>query len=265
MKNKTPNKIKKKSAKKKYKIRNWHDYNEMLVQRGNIFLWIEQDAQDNWNNAPRTGKPGAPRNYSDIAIQACLTLKSIFHLNLRSVEGCINSLFAAMDINLKSPDYSTLSIRSKTLKVNLYSGSNHLRKGQDLHIVIDSSGAKVYGEGEWKVRQHGWSKRRTWKKFHIAIDAAGKKFKSVEVTGNDAADCQELEPLIDGINEPIGKVSTDGAYDRHICYDALVKRGIDANIPPRKNARIWQHGNSSSPPLARDENLRRIRRTGIKR
>lgn len=252
----------KKRKKKPYKIRNWKEYNEALVQRGNIFLWISQDAKEHWYNQDTTGKRGRPELFSDTAIEAALTLGQVFRLPLRQTQGCLNSFLGIMNINLASPDYSTLSLRGGTLKVAIRA---YPARSEPLHIVIDSTGAKVFGEGEWKVRQHGWSKHRTWLKLHLAVDEETGTIHAGEVTGNDTADCEVLGNLLNQIVSPIGQASADGAYDKRICYDTLVKRNIKAAIPPQKNAKIWQHGNSRQQRLARDENLRRIREVGRKR
>src|SRR3989344_4185141 len=236
----------KKKGKKKDKVRNWREYNEMLVNRGSIFFWIEQAAQENWENKKKTGKRGRPEIYSDIAIETCLTLGTVFHLSLRATEGFANSLLQLMGLLLTSPDYSTLSLREAILPVNI-----HTEKERDvdetLHIVVDSSGAKVYGEGEWKVRQHGWSKHRTWRKFHLCIDEKTKRIKAASMTGNDTADSAMLETLLKQIPNPIDQVDADGAYDKRVCYKILDELGIVAGIPPQENAKIWQHGNSNSP------------------
>ena len=138
---------------------------------------------------------------------------------------------------------------------------------EPLHIVVDGTGAKVYGEGEWKVRQHGWSKHRTWKKLHIGVDEASGDILVGEVSGNDTTDGQMLEPLLDQLpaGTNIHQVSADGAYDKRTCYDALKKRQVRIiAIPPQHNAKIWQHANTRAQRLARDENLRRIRQVGRK-
>jgi len=251
-------------GKKKYKVRNWREYNEMLVNRGSIFFWIEQSAQENWNNPPKTGRRGRPQAYSDTAVQTCLTLRYVFHLTLRGAEGFANSLLNLMGFLLSAPDYSTLSLRAGTIPVDIHAEKT-ANRDEALHIVVDSSGAKVYGEGEWKVRQHGWSKRRTWRKFHLGINEKTGKIEAAEVTGNDTADCEVLDLLLRQIENPIDQVSADGAYDTRTCYEVLDELGIIAAIPPQKNAKIWRHGNTAGSPHARDENLRRIRGIGRKR
>jgi hypothetical protein len=234
-----------KSKKKKYQVRNWKEYNQALVDRGRITFWISEDAQDNWHTFENTGKRGAPCRYSDTAITTCLTVKILFHLTLRGTEGFINSLFEIMNIQLVSPDYSTLSLRQTDLSVDIRTTADYNNSNEPVHIVVDSSGAKVYGEGEWKVRQHGWSKHRTWKKFHLGIDEKTKKIKAAEITGNDTSDGEMLETLLEQIDTPISQLDADGAYDTRNCYDVLRERGIThVAIPPKKNAKIWQHGNT---------------------
>jgi hypothetical protein len=188
-------KDKKQGIKKKYKIRNWHEYNEMLVNRGRLMVWIDQEAQDKWQSVDSTGKRGAPQQYSDTAIETCLILKALYRLSLRATEGLVNSVLELMKLNLSSPDYSTISIRGGEIKVDIRTKTDIQNTDETLHIVVDSSGAKVYGEGEWKVRMHGWCKRRTWRKFHLAIDEKSKRIKAADMTGNETADSAMLETL----------------------------------------------------------------------
>lgn len=209
-------------------------------------------------------KRGKPRIYSNVAIETALTLQQVLHMNLRQTEGFVTLLLEKMGSMQKSPDYSTLSLRARTLQISL--SARPVRK-EPLHIVVDSTGVKVYGEGEWKVRMHGWSKHRTWKKLHIGVDEESGDILMGDVTGNDTADCEMVEPLLKQLpqEQHIHQFSADGAYDNRMCYQALTERGIDRiAIPPRHNAVIWQHGNTKVERLARDENLRRIRTVGRK-
>ena len=217
-----------------------------------------------WEEQQKTGKRGKPKQFSNTAIETSLTLSQVFHLPLRGTEGFLASILEKLDPTLKSPDHSTISIRGKTLSVQIR--VRPIRK-ESLHIMVDSTGAKVYGEGEWKVRMHGWSKRRTWKKLHIGVDEHTGDILLGEVTGNDTADCHMLAPLLDQLPDAttINQVSGDGGYDRRVCYEELRKRSVPhITIPPQHNARIWRHGNSSAPRYARDENLRQIRVVGRK-
>jgi len=249
------------SNKRPFRLRNWSEYTQALRKRASLTLWVDEAAVSGWIKQELSGKRGASDYYSDSAILCCLTLKQIYHLPLRQLQGFIESVFALMQVELPVPDYSTLSRRGERLAARLPV------KEQDapLALVVDSSGFKVYGEGEWKVRLHGKSKRRTWRKLHLAIDEASQEVVGCVVTTNDYADGEILTDLLEGIEPPIESVKADGAYDQRSCYTQLAKRGIKAIIPPRKGARIWQHGNCHSPALSRDQNLRAIRAHGRNR
>ena len=257
-------KKKKTGGKKKYKVRNWKEYNQALVNRGKILFWITEEAIRNWEEQRKTGKRGKPKQFSNVAIETSLTLSQVFHMPLRAAEGFLSDILEKLAPDLKTPDHSTISIRSKTLSIQI---RVRFIPREPLHIVVDSTGAKVYGEGEWKVRQHGWSKRRMWKKLHIGVDEHTGDILIGEVTGNDIADCHMLTPLLGQLPDTVnvGQVSGDGGYDRRTCYEELQKRDVSRiTIPPQHNAKIWQHGNTNAQRYARDENLRRIRQIGRK-
>jgi hypothetical protein len=244
--------------KRQYRIRNWHDYNTALVHRGRLTLWLNQETLHHWHNQEHTGKRGKPRTYSDQAITCALRLGAVYHLPLRATEGLLASLVALAGDKVPIPDYSTLSRRRKTLRLTL----SPLVASEPLHLVVDGTGLKVFGDGEWKVRQHGFSKRRTWRKVHLAVDQETGMICAATTTSNSISDGQMLPELLAQIQQVIGQVSADGGYDRRTCYTAIAQRGARAAIPPRRGAKIWQHGNSKAEPLSRDENVRRIRRVG---
>lgn len=246
-------------------MRNWKEYNQALVDRGNIQFWITEEAIQNWEEKNKTGKRGKPRIFSNTAIETAITLQQVFHLPLRQTEGFLKSIFTRIGARVKTPDFSTISLRSEHLPITIR--VRPIRR-EPLHIVVDSTGVKVYGEGEWKVRQHGWSKRRTWRKLHIGADAATGDILLGEVTGNDIADCEVFTPLLNQLSneQHLAQVSADGAYDKRICYETLAQRGIaNITIPPRHDAHVWRHGNTRGEALPRDRNLRRIRKIGRKR
>jgi IS5 family transposase len=246
-----------KQAKKAvYRIRNWREYNRALVKRGSLTVWVDQESLDAWNfQGP--AQWGGRYVYSDTAIQCLLTIRAAFHLPLRATQGMAQSVLALMGLDLDVPHYSTLSRRAADLSVDLSRKS----KGP-LHLVLDSTGLKVYGEGEWKVRKHGYSKRRTWRKLHLAIDAESHEIQAVAVTEAGVDDAEEVGHLLKPIDRGVASAAADGAYDKRKVYRVLEPRTARILIPPRKDARIWRHGNSSGPPLPRDENLRHIRRVG---
>ncbi len=247
--------------KTKYRIRNWSEYNAALRQRGSLTFWVSEDAIEQWLETEKTGQRGASKTYSDTAIEVMATLKAIYRWAGRQIEGFIESVFKLMNITLAVPDHSTLSRRMKTLEIDI--PVQPMDKAR--HVVIDSTGVKVYGEGEWKTRQHGVSKRRTWRKLHLALDEATGEILAVVASDNSTADCEVLSMLLKQIEGEIEQVSADGAYDTRTCHDAIRDRGAKAVIPPRKGAKIWVHGNTKGQRHQRDENLRQIRRRGRKR
>lgn len=253
---------KKKSNKKKYKIKNWQDYNESLKQRGSIEIWVNNDVLNKWDALP-SGRPGAQPVYSDTAIQIVLQIGKVFHQKLRQAEGLLENTFKLMGIELSVPDYSTVSRRSKNLNVLLAKKAG--KKGEKKIIVIDSTGLKVYGEGEWKVRQHGISKHRTWRKAHLGITPDGE-IRMALLTENDTADCEVIDDLLNQEKSDIGSLAGDGGYDKEKAYEACRRKKIkNILIPPQKNAKIKFHGNLKSEPYPRDENLRQIRKIGRKK
>lgn len=256
---------KKKGGKKKtYKVRNWKEYNEALVNRGRILFQITEEAIKQWEETEREKKRGHPKKFSDTAIETALTLGQILHLPLRSIEGLVSDILKKLGADCSTPDYSTLSIRGKTIPISI-----RVRDiKEDLHVVVDSTGIKVYGEGEWKVRKHGYSKHRTWLKLHIGADEKTGDIVVGEVTDNSVHDSAMLEPLLEQLPEEqnIDQCSADGAYDTRKCYETLKNHHIKkVTIPPQKNAKIWHHGNSKEERHTRDENLRSIRKVGRKK
>ena len=241
-----------------HRIRNWSEYNKGLKQRGSLTFWISPEVLAHWEVKEKTGKPGATPTYSNQAIVTMVSLKSVMGLPGRALCGFVESVFQLMGVKLSVPDHTTISRRLKRLEVTLPVQPTSGKR----HVVIDSTGIKVYGEGEWKTRQHGISKRRTWRKLHLAVDEATGEILSSVVTDNSCHDSEVLGELLDDIDEPISQVDADGAYDTAACYDYIEERDAVAGIPPQRNAKIWFHGNRKTPPHPRDENLRRIRLVG---
>lgn len=243
-----------------YRVKNWSEYDKALVQRGSITFWMSDDFEKTWMYAGEKQR-GSQFDYTDQAILVMLTVKEVFHLTNRGVEGFVRSLFQMLKVNLPVPDHSTLSKRGKDLTVKLPKKTN-----QSLNIVMDSTGLKVYGEGEWKVRMHGVSKRRTWRKLHVGANPEGGEIQAVLLTENNVSDDQAVEKLLGQIEQTIIDFAADGAYDKRKVYDSLNAHSPDVNIliPPRKNARIWKHANTKTERLKRDENLRAIRKDGRK-
>lgn len=244
--------------KTQYRIRNWSEYNAALVERGSLTVWLDEAAMDGWSNHQKSGKRGASQTYTDSAMLCVLTLQVVYHLPLRATEGLLISLFILLGLTLPVPDYSTLCRRRKRLSVPLSQTPLNSAQGhaQNLHLVVDSTGFKVYGEGEWKVRQHGWSKRRTWRKLHLGIDQDSGQVRAALVTTPYMSDKAMLPLLLNQVPEPVAQVSADGGYDYVDCYQALAERGVKATISPRCNARIHPR---SKRLQGRNANLERIR------
>jgi len=253
---------KQESAKKKtkYKVRNWAEYNQSLINRGSLTLWITPEVIASWKDQ-RPKQRGAQFEYSDLAIETLLTLKYLLKLPLRGVQGFAHSLFSLLEIELSIPNYTTLSRRGKKLAVTVSQTSKKVK-----HIVIDSTGLKVYGEGEWKVRKHGYSKRRTWRKLHLSIDPETQLIVMAKLTSNSVDDGQAGKEMLEEMETPPERVTGDGGYDKRKVYEVCQARSVkEVIIPPQSNAKIWQHGNRKAPPHPRDENLRYIRRHGRKK
>lgn len=217
-----------------------------------------------WRNSERTGVRGTPRTYTDMAILCMATLEGSLqlavarHRRLDALARQTDSLVKLMGVELAVPCYTTLCRRCQTLEVVL----PRLKKNEPLHLVVDSTGVKVYGEGEWKVRQHGYTCRRTWRKLHLVVDEATHEVVAAVISTNDFKDSQILPDLLAQVTDQITQVSADGASDSRNSYAAIGARAARAAIPPQKRARIWQHGNTQAMPHARDENLRAIRHKG---
>jgi IS5 family transposase len=250
--------VTKKKTKRTYRLRNWKEYNKALVRRGSLTLWVSEDVLSAWHNTARTGTRGKPADYTDTAILCMATIEELYHLPLRATEGLTRSVVTLLGVELRVPCYTTLCRRRRSLEVEL----PRRRKAEPLHLVVDSTGIKVYGEGEWKVRQHGWARRRTWRKLHIGVDEASGEIGAAVVTTNNFSDGQVLPDLLAQVEAELSQVTGDGGYDDRQCYEAISERGARAVIPPQKGARIWRHGNSKAERHARDENVRSIRRHG---
>lgn len=241
-----------------YKITNWAKYNAALVGRGSITFWFDDEVLASWRHANDVVRRGHPFVYSDRAIECLLTLRELFQLPYRQTEGLGQSLAALMQVSIDIPDYSSLAKRAGTLRIDL--AATPARGPID--VVVDSTGLKVFGEGEWKMRTHGKSKRRTWRKLHLAINPKTQEIEAEVLTENSGHDSQQVPELLAQTTPPIASFRGDGSYDRWSVYEALAERGATPLIPPQHNAKIKQHGNSAAAPLPRDETIRTIRRVG---
>jgi hypothetical protein len=245
-----------------YRVKNWPAYEAGLRNRGDVTVWFDEGCADSWN-APSSGLPGGQRRYSDLAIVTALTLRTVFHLALRQAEGFVGSLIRLMGLDLDTPDHTTLSRRSATVNVPRIARSHQ----GPIHLVIDSTGLKILGDGEWHAHKHRTTnKRRRWRKLHLGADSQGFIVASA-LTDSREHDAPVGVRMIDRLEGPIGRFTADGAYDTRAVYQALVtaagESGVTIVIPPRKTA------TPSQPPEElleqRDAAIDRIAEVGRRR
>ena len=239
-----------------YRASNWREYNAALVERGSLTLWIDEAVIARWHSV--SGKGAV---YHDDAIVCALSLRSVFGLALRQTQGFLRSLARMLGLAVTIPHYSTLSRRANGLNVPV---GRLKSEDQPAHLVIDSTGLKVYGEGEWTMRTHGKQKRRVWRKLHLGVDEASNEILVHELTLNDVHDGLVLPDLLDQFQGAVDQVSADKAYDSLRCHRAIHDRGARAVIPPRKGASIHPPPGLKDPPPTRGRIVRRIHQVGRK-
>ena len=242
--------------------------NAALRKRGSLLIWLDKEMT--WL-APHDGSPGHPAIFSDAAIQFCLTIKVLFKLPLRQTTGMVASLLKLANLDWAVPDYTTLCRRQKTLAVQI----PYRRADGPLNLLVDSTGIKFLGNGEWQARKHGVQGRRQslpgngllanrerGRKVHLAMDTATSDIRAVEFTPSSDGDSPVLPELLDQIpeSEEIGTVTADGAYDTRRCHTAIIDRQATPIIPIRKNGRPWKEDCPAA--IARNETLRSTRHYG---
>lgn len=239
----------------RYRTTNWKSYNDGLKQRGSLLIWLDKDMV--WR-APKAGRLGRPLVFSNTAIQFCLMVKGLFGLPLRQTTGMVASILQMAGLDWSVPDFPTLSRRQKTITVRL----SHRRAAGPLNLLVDSTGIKSLGDGEWLARKHGTHRRRQYRKVHLAMDTATGDIRAVEFTSSREGDSPVLPDLLDQIpqDEQIGTVTGDGAFDTRRCHAAILKRGGVAVIPIRKNGRRWKEDCPAA--RARNDILRTTQRFG---
>ncbi len=217
----------------RHRVTNWREYDASLRNRGSLTIWFTEEALAGWKAQPRT-TPGGQRHYSDLAIETALTLRAVFRLALRQSEGLIGSIMRMLDIDLPVPDHTTLSRRACGLP-----GCEPPRVGTDeLHLIVDSTGLKLRGAGEWLFEKHGTAKRRSWRKLHIGIDADGGEIVAFDLTDKDVDDALHVAPLLDQLAGAPASFMGDGAYDRACVLEVVLARNPNAKfiVPPCKGA-----------------------------
>jgi Transposase DDE domain len=235
--------------KQRHKVTNWADYDAALRQRGSLTVWFSEDAIAAWAAEPRT-TPGGQPSYSALAITTALTLRAVFRLALRQTEGLIGSILRLLGLDLAVPDHSTLSRRAENLEVpRPRSGS------EPVHLLVDSTGLRLCGPGEWLVEKHGSKTRRSWRKLHLGVDADTGRIVATELTGNEVDDGSQVGALLDQIGGPVTSVTADGAFDRDDVYSEVAARhpGAAVVVPPRSGA--VPSGTAETAPTQRDRHL----------
>lgn len=255
---------KRQKEREKYRVKNWSLYNKALVNRGSITLWLSEEVISSWYYQGDRD-PGGSMKYSDACLLCLLSIKSVFGLGYRQTQGFGSSLIDRLGLNMEVPSYSQICRRQASIKVPIkVSGTTQtVGRGTGMHIVVDSTGLKVYGEGEWKTRMHGTSKRRTWRKLHLAVDEKTNDLLAVELTTNAVDDAQMVEELVKQIGVAVDKFGGDGAYDKVKVYEYLESEGIMPIIPPQQRAIIWTDDEGNNLQHPRNETILKIQEKGL--
>ncbi len=227
-----------------------------LRQRGSLTVWFTDDAIEGWRAQPRTTAGGQPW-YSPVAILTGLTLRAVFHLALRQTEGLIGSIIGLLGLGLAVPDHSTLSRRAATLEV-----PRPRRSGEPLHLLVDSTGLKLCGAGEWLVEKHGAKTRRAWRTLHIGMDANTGQIVAAALTRKEGDDASQVGPLLNQVAASVASFTADGAYDQDSVSATIATRHPAAAIivPPRSTAVPSE--TAETAPTQRDRHLRFIAEHG---
>jgi Transposase DDE domain len=242
--------------KQRHRVTNWATYDASLRARGSLTVWFTAEAMEAWKAEPRTGRGGQPR-YSSLAIATALTLQAVFRLALRQTEGLIGSILQLLGLDLPVPDHSTLSRRAETLEVPRPGAGR-----APVHLLVDSTGLRLCGPGEWLTEKHGTKRRRAWRVLHLATDADTGRIVASVLTDKDADDGSQVGTLLDQVDGPVASVTGDGAYDRDDVYAEVTTRHPEAEVivPPRANA--VPSAAAESAPTPRDRHLQCIAERG---
>jgi hypothetical protein len=243
--------------KQRYRVTNWAEYDAALRQRGSLTVWFTEEAIAAWQAEPRTTR-GGQAHYSALAIKTALTLRAVFRLALRQTEGLIGSILQLLGLDLAVPDHSTLSRRAETLEIP----GPCPPSAEPVHLLVDSTGLRLCGPGEWLIEKHGTRRRRSWRKLHIGIDAETGQILASELTTSDVDDGSQVGPLLDQITGSLASFTGDGAYDQAGIYATVAKRHPDADVivPPRSTAVLSEMAESA--PTQRDRHLQSIAEHG---
>src|SRR3954470_21401211 len=244
----------------KRKVTNWPADDASLRQRGSVTVGVADGGIRAWRAEPRTTRGGQPW-YSELAILTALTVRAVFRLAFRQTEGLIGSLMGLLGLDLPVPDHPTLSRRAATLEVPRPRSGSRSDYGHDtepVHLLVDSTGLKLCGPGEWLIEKHGTKTRRSWRKLHLGVDADTGQIVATALTTPDVDDGSQAGPLLDQVAGPVTSVTGDGAYDQGSVYASVAERHPEAAIivPPRATAVPSER--AESDPTQRDRHLQHI-------
>jgi DDE family transposase len=244
--------------KQRRRITNWAEYDAALRQRGSLTVWFTEAAIAAWHAEPRT-TPGGQPHYSSLAITTALTLKAVFRLALRQTEGLIGSIIRLLGLTLPVPDHTTLSRRAESLEVPRPPWDSN---AGPVHLLVDSTGLKLCGPGEWLIEKHGTRVRRSWRKLHVGVDADTGRIVASEPTTNDVDDGSQVGPLLDQVTGPVASFTGDGAYDQDSVSRSIAERHPDARVvvPPRWGA--VPSKTAETAPTQRDQHVQLIAERG---
>jgi hypothetical protein len=240
----------------RHRVTNWQEYDAALQARGSLTVWFSEAAVRAWKAEPRTTRGGQPR-YSGLAIATALTLRAVFRLAQRQTEGLIGSIIHLLGLELAVPDHSTLSRRAESLELP------RPRPGSEpVHLLVDSTGLRLCGPGEWLVEKHGSRTRRSWRKLHIGADADTGRIVAATLTPNNTDDGSQVGPLLDQLGSPVASFTADGAFDRDDVYTEVMTRHPDAEVivPPRTSA--VPSRTAETAPTQRDRHIKIIAEHG---
>jgi hypothetical protein len=235
----------------------WGDYDAALRNRGSLTVWFCEEALAGWRAQPRR-TPGGQAYYSSLAIETASTLRAVFKLALRQSEGLIGSIMQMLAIGLPVPDHSTLSRRACGLPVQ----SRPRSRAGELHLIVDSTGLKLRGAGEWLFEKHGTSKRWSWCKLHIGINAGSDEIVAFDLTDKEVDNASRVGPLLEQLEAAPASFLADGAYDRSHVFDAVLAKNPTVRfiVPPRKEAVLGSTARTA--PTQRDLDIRSIKQHG---
>jgi len=212
---------------------------------------------------PNHARPGAGQPwYSPLAILTALTLRAVFHLPYRQAEGLIGSIIGLLGLSLRVPDHTTLSRRSATLDVPRPGNADAGAGSEPMHLLVDSTGLKLCGKGEWLLEKHGTATRRSWRALHLGVDAGTGRIVAYTLTSKDVDDASQAGPLLDQVAGAVASLTGDGGYDQDRVYASVAGRHPEAAVvvPPRTSA--VPSDTAESAPTQRDGHLQHVEPRG---